>query len=137
MACTETYATLRIFSTDVDPRKISEILGIEATHAEPRDLNAKYKHRRENHFWSWETRHQVESTDNAEHVAEIIKLLEGRTTTLESLREMGCHTDITNYWVGSGQGGPSLSVEMLGALHDLGLSISWDTYFDDEDESEK
>jgi len=137
MACTETYATLRVFSTDVDPGTISEILGIEATRAEPRDLNAKYKHRRENHFWSWATRHKVESTDNAEHVAEIIKQLDGCASSLERLREMGCQTDITNYWVGNGQGGPSLSVEMLGALHRLGLSIWWDTYFDQEGDSEK
>jgi hypothetical protein len=50
---------------------------------------------------------------------------------------MGCHTDISNYWVGNGQGGPSLDVEMLGALHDLGLPIWWDTYFDHEGDSEK
>ncbi len=49
---------------------------------------------------------------------------------------MGCQTDICNYWVSNGQGGPSLDVEMLGALHDLGLPIWFDMYFEREDETE-
>jgi len=136
MACTETYATLRIFSTDLHPDKIGEILGVEATHTTPRDLNAKYRAHRDYHFWSWETRHRVESTDNVEHLAEIIKCLDGRSAALAKLREMGCQTDISNYWVSNGQGGPSLDVDMLGALAKFGLPIWWDMYFDREGESE-
>ena len=137
MACTETYATLRVFSEDVEPAKIGEVLGLEATDSIPRDLNSKYKPRREAHYWAWESRNKIESTDNAKHIAEIIKLLEGRSAALEKLREMGCQTDISNYWVGNGQGGPSLDVEMLGALHKLRLPIWWDTYFDQEGDSKK
>jgi hypothetical protein len=137
MACTETNSTLRIFSEDVDPSKIGEILGVEATHTIPRDLNSKSRPRRENHYWSWDSRGQVESTDNSEHITAIIKLLEGRSIALEELRGMGCQTDICNYWVGNGQGGPSLDVEMLGALHKLGLPIWWDTYFDHDGVSDK
>ncbi|MEM7430997.1 MAG: DUF4279 domain-containing protein [Pseudomonadota bacterium] len=134
MACTETYATLRIFSTDLHPDKIGEILGIVATHTRPLDPDSKYRPRRENHSWSWETRKKVDSTDNVEHLAAVIECLDGRTVALKQLRDMGCKTDICNYWVSNGQGGPSLDVDMMGTLHGLGLPIWWDIYFESEDE---
>ena len=137
MSCIETYATLRIFSADHHPDEISEVLGVEATDIRPRDLNSKYKHRRESHFWSWETRDAVESTDNVEHLAAIIRQLDGRSDALRKLRGKGCQTDICNYWVSNGQGGPSLDVEMMGRLHELGLPIWWDMYFEADGEREE
>ena len=136
MSCIETYATLRIFSADLHPDEIGEILGIEPTKTIPRDPASKYRPRRECNFWSWETRDRVQSTDNAEHLAAIIKQLEGHSAALQKLRDMGCQTDISNYWVSNGQGGPSLDVEMMGVLHELGLSIWWDMYFGSEEEHE-
>lgn len=134
MACIETFATLRIFSTDLYPDKIGEILGVEATHTELLNPNSEYRPRRENHFWSWETRQTVNSTDNTEHLAAMIECLDGRAATLQHLRDLGCKIDICNYWVSDGQGGPSLDVEMMGILHELGLPIWWDVYFESEDE---
>lgn len=136
MACTETYATLRIFSADVHPDKIGELLGVEATRTVPRDPDSKYRVRREWHMWSWQTRDVVESTDNTEHLAEIVRQLDGRSQLLRELREMGCQTDIFCYWVSNGQGGPSLDVDMMGNLHELGLPVTWDMYFGGEDESD-
>ncbi len=50
---------------------------------------------------------------------------------------MGCQTDISNYWVSNGQGGPSLVVDMMGELHERGLPIWWDMYFERADEREE
>jgi len=85
-------------------------------------------------IWSWQTRRIVESTDNTGHLTEITNQLDGRSDALHKLRDMGFQTDIFNYWVSNGQGGPSLELEMMGNLHELGLPISWDMYFSDEDE---
>ena len=137
MSCIETYATLRVFSVDHHPDEIGKILGMEATDTHPRDPNSKYRPRRESHFWSWETRDHVESTDNVEHLAAIISQLDGRSDALQKLRDMGCQTDICNYWVSNGQGGPSLDVEMMGRLHELRLPIWWDMYFEAESEREE
>lgn len=134
MSCIETYATLRIFSADHHPDEIGEVLGIEATDKRPRDPNSKYRHRRESHYWSLKTREHIESTDNVKHLAAIIEQLDGRSVALKTLRDMGCQTDIFCYWVSNGQGGPSLEVDMMGDLHELGLPITWDMYFRREDE---
>lgn len=87
-------------------------------------------------MWSWQTRELVESTDNTEHLAEIVKQLNGRSKSLRKLRAMGCQTDIFCYWVSDGQGGPSLDVDMMGDLRELGLPVTWDMYFGGEDESD-
>jgi len=61
----------------------------------------------------------------------------GRSDALEKLRDMGRQTDISNYWVSNGQGGPSLDVDMMGELHEPGLPIWWDMYFERADEREE
>jgi hypothetical protein len=137
MTCIETFATLRIFSTDVHPDEISAVLGFAATRTRPRDPNSKYRHKRENHIWAWETHDHVKSTDNAEHIAAIISQLDGRADALQTLRDKGCEIDICNYWVSTGQGGPSLEPDMMGDLHRLGLPIWWDVYFEEEGEREE
>ncbi len=47
---------------------------------------------------------------------------------------MGCQTDIVNYWVSSGQGGPYLSVATMQSLTDLNLPVWWDMCFGEESE---
>lgn len=133
MTCIKTYATLRIFSTDVHPDEISAVLGITATRTIPRDPGSKYRTRRENHAWFWETRDLVKSADNAEHIAAIIRQLDGRADVLQTLRDRGCEIDISNYWDSDGQGGPYLDVDLIGDLHRLGLPIGWDIYFVSEE----
>ena len=136
MACTETFAALRIFSEEHHPDTISEILGVVASRTIPRDPKAKYRVRRETHYWVWETRDFIESADNEEHLTALIEEFRGRANALAKLREMGCQTDVSNYWVSNGQGGPILEVDMMAEFVRLGLSIWWDVYFEDQEDSD-
>ena len=135
MTCLETFATLRIFSEDLDPSKIAEMLDLESTKSIPRDKDSRYRPRRDTNYWSWETRDFVDSTDNNEHLSEIVRVLDGRSERLAKLRNSGCQIDICNYWVSNGQGGPSLDVAMMSALCKLELPIWWDIYFEKEREA--
>ena len=134
MSCLETFATLRIFSHTLSPEEITRTLGIEPTGARPRDVKSKYKHRREQHYWCWSSRNQVESQDGLIHICRITSLLDGKLEQLDRLRAVGCDIDICCYWVSSGQGGPFLDVEVLRALADLKIEIWWDIYFGTEEE---
>jgi hypothetical protein len=72
----------------------------------------------------------VNSADNALHIAALLEIFGGKQEEFESLRSAGCETDVSCYWVSSGQGGPSLEVETMKELARLGLPIWWDVYFD-------
>lgn len=131
MACTKTYATLRIRSAAVQPEEISEILGLAATHERVRNPSSKYNHERKFHFWMFTTELESDSTDSEDHILIIVDLLLERKAAVEKLRCMSCELYITNMWTGNGQGGPSLDVPLLGKLYELRLPIWWDNYFDE------
>jgi hypothetical protein len=134
MTCVETFATLRIFSKDIEPDIIENRLGLLATKMIPIDPNSRYRPRRESHLWSWTTEGIIDSTDNVEHINAILQLLEGKESLLSELRKDGCATDIFCFWISSGQGGPFLELKTMESLLKFGLEISWDIYFDDENE---
>ncbi len=133
MSCTETYATLRIFSADLHPDTISEILGLKATQIRPRDENSRYSGRREHYFWAWCSRDVVDSTDTVAHVAAVVDRLKDRARALSELRDLGCDIDVANFWVFDGQGGPSLDADIMGELSRLDLLIWWDIYLQGKD----
>jgi len=135
VTCVETFATLRIFSRTIDPRGVSDALGIEPTDAISIDPSSKYGPRRETNYWGWCTRSHVNSTDNIAHIAAILEQVRNKKAQLEHLRNSGCETDVCCYWVSGGQGGPSLDPSMMGELSQLGLGIWWDVYFDREREA--
>ena len=134
MSCLETYATLRIFSDDVHPERITELLGISPTETIPRDPSGKYRVRREKHLWRLQSRGAVASRDNLEHIGWILGRIAGKRAALDELRSIGCEIDVVNYFVSSGQGGPELDTPTIDALSQLGLSIWWDVYFGEESE---
>ena len=134
MSCLETRATLRIFSESLPPDEVSRILGTAATRPRPKELDSKYRPRREYHYWSWSSDSQIHSLDGLEHVRAITTLLRDKHEELERLRQVGCEIDVCCYWVSSGQGGPSLEVSDLAALSSLGLAIWWDVYFGELEE---
>ncbi len=129
MACLETFASLRVFSGSVHPDEISATLAIEPTLSRPIDPSSKYRHRREHHYWDWESRSAEQSIDNLAHVNAVLDSLQGKDAALDRLRELGCEIDICCYWISSGQGGPSLDLPTLDKLTRLKLPIWWDIYF--------
>lgn len=129
MTCLETFATLRIFSEVIHPEVIERRLQIEGVERLPRDPASRFRPRRETNYWGWCTRGLVDSADNVDHIAAVISLLKEKGSALDELRAEGCDIDICCYWVSSGQGGPSLDVDMMQSLCTLKLSIWWDVYF--------
>ena len=135
MACTETFATLRIFSEDIHPEEITEILGAAPTGTDPRNLESRYKSQRLSNYWQHSTEKLSDSLDNVEHLDLIVNALKGKDTQLKLLRQRGCKTDVFCYWVSNGQGGPRISVDLMKELVNFGLGIYWDMYFDDEEDA--
>lgn len=132
MTCTRTYATLRVFSKVVHPDDITEILGVVPTGFRPIDPNSKYKNQREFHLWKYTTEKLSDSIDNLKHLELILSALNGKEQQMKILNDQFCVKDIFCFWDSTGQGGPSLSVELMEQLVRYGLEISWDIYFDNE-----
>lgn len=133
MACTRTYATLRICSKNVHPDEITEKLGMVPSSTRPIDPESKYEHQRNFHLWAYTTKDISDSTENVEHLEIILSTLKGKSNQIGSLRSIGCDADIFCYWDSTGQGGPSISVELMKELVEFGLGVSWDIYFNDEE----
>ena len=133
MTCTRTYATLRVFSKDMHPNDITEVLGVVPTGSRPIETNSKYKNRREFHLWKYTTEKLSDSVDNLKHLELILSALKGKEQQMRMLHEQSCVTDIFCFWDSTGQGGPSLGVELMEQLVKHGLEISWDIYFDNEE----
>ncbi|GAA5445605.1 hypothetical protein Misp06_03808 [Microbulbifer sp. NBRC 101763] len=96
-----------------------------------KEPDSKYRHRRENAVWKWSTEKLLDSTENSIHIDKLIEIFKSKASELQKLRDMGCRTEIWNYWDSTGQGGPSLYVKTMKDLVELGLDIVWDIYFDD------
>ncbi|WP_350433171.1 DUF4279 domain-containing protein [Shewanella sp. H8] len=132
MACTLTYATLRIFSSEVSPEQITELIGFNPTKVKSINPDSKYKHERELNSWAYSTKNLSNSTDNVEHLEIIINKLQGKSEVMNNFDQLNCSTDIFCFWDSNGQGGPSMKVDLMSRLVALNLSISWDMYFDEE-----
>ena len=135
MACTETFATLRIFSADIAPKIISARLGLSPTSENERDEKSTYRPRRENHSWSWSTKDTNSSVQSQDHIQAIIVLLQPKKLELTELRNDGCKIDIFCFWTSTDQGGFDLSVSTMNSLVDLQLPIAWDIYSSSEHEA--
>jgi len=133
MACTRTYATLRIFSKDIHPDEITKALGVLPTSTRPIEPESKYKNRRAFHCWAYTTEEASDSVKNIEHLESILKALDGKAEKMDILRKRDCDTDIFCYWDSTGQGGPVVTVELMEKLVKFGLGVSWDMYFDDKE----
>jgi hypothetical protein len=71
--CAETYATLRVYSDDVDPDEITSIIGVEPTsyfrkgEARTKRLDVKNRHHKMN-GWFYRTREASSSRDCRRHL---------------------------------------------------------------------
>ena len=85
MTCTRTYATLRVFSKDMHPNDITEVLGVVPTGSRPIETNSKYKNRREFHLWKYTTEKLSDSVDNLKHLELILSALKGKEQQMRML----------------------------------------------------
>jgi len=136
-SCSDTYATLRIFSDDLDPSEITRLLEIEPTESFRKgDRHALGKLQRKTNGWFYSTKEMSSSKDTRRHIDLILARLDGKVVWVKELLSKGCEIDISNYWNSAeGQGGPSLRPEQMLKLGTLGIGIWWDVYFTGEDET--
>ena len=134
--CVETHSTLRIFSDDFSPDEITKALGIKPTGAFAKgDLHSKGKLHRKANGWFYSTEKLSESRDTRRHLDMILTALDGKEPQIRALQATGCKTDITSYWVSSGQGGPWLMPDQMLRLGAFNIDIWWDIYFSSEDQT--
>jgi hypothetical protein len=129
VSCSRTYATLRIFSDNLDPTDVTTRLGIMPTTAHVRGDRrggnaAPYRHG----MWSLSTM-AFESLDVREHIDQLLDLIEPAGRVLAELRLEGTTQDIFCFWAtDNGQGGPSLDPIQMGRLAALDLPVGFDLY---------
>jgi hypothetical protein len=133
--CIKTYSTLRIFSEDVSPDEITELLHIVPTKffrkGDPHNLG---KLKRKANGWFYSTKEMSSSKDTRRHIDLILATLDGKDDSVKKLQIMGCKLDITSYWVSVGQGGPWLMPQQMLQLGTLGIEVWWDICFRPENE---
>ncbi len=131
--CSKTHASLRIYHDDLDPQRITGLLGIDPSQMQVRGMV---------HFtsigkeflppiggWFLSTRGKIASRDVRRHVAWILDKLAGKDEILRNLQAEGCRMDILCYWLSAdGHGGPTLSPGIMRRLGDLELEIGFDIY---------
>ena len=134
--CEETFSTLCVFSDELGPDDITRILHIEPTQTFRKgDSHGKGRLPREANGWFYCTQELCDSKDTRRHIDMILRVLDGKIDSVQELHNRGCKLDITSYYVSTGQGGPWLMPEQMLQLGRLGISVWWDVYFSDEDET--
>lgn len=129
MSCSKTFATLRLFHEDLDPDRVSRLLGVQPTKGHRRDdLRPGGASPYRTGMWSLSTE-DLGSLDIREHLDHLLDVAEPRADALAQLRLAGTRQDVFCYWATTdGQGGPALDPEQMGRLANLGLAISFDCY---------
>ena len=135
--CLETYSTLRVYSDDLQPGEITEILGLQPHRSFAKgDAFGTSDRRRKATGWFYSTKNLVRSRDTRRHIDEVLAALEGKRDATKALIERGCKLDIMSYWLSIGQGGPAVESEQMQRLADLQIGVWWDVYFASSDEIE-
>ena len=131
--CLETHAGMRIYHDDLDPDRITGLLGIEPSQTQVKGL----VHTRANGAeftppiggWFLSTQGVIDSRDVRRHVDWILDKLAGKDETLTRLQDEGNRMDIFCYWLSAnGHGGPTLSPAIMRRLGELELEIGFDIY---------
>ena len=139
--CDETYVTLRVYSGDLPPKEVTDILGVK-----PTDLCLKgkgcYKYQ-ENQLilektrnkekikngWFLSSEDEVNSKDLRRHLDWILDKIISKKDELFELKKVIEFIDISCYWRSKhGMGGPTLSTFQLKRLAELEIEI-WFEFF--------
>jgi Domain of unknown function (DUF4279) len=127
--CARTYASLRIFSPDLDPEAVSRSLGIEATTARVSYPVNNLGVVRRAGGWMLSTKDSVDSNDLRRHIDWLLDAIEPSATALDELVQAGAKAEIFCYWESRwGSGGPVLSPAQMERLVRLDLSVGIDAY---------
>ena len=129
--CSDTYVTLRVYTDNMHPEKITEYLTIPPTQIQVKgDKNELRRNKLiELNGWFLSTENTIQSKDIRRHLDFLADTLLPVKSKLKSLQNDGVKIDISCYWQSeSGQGGPTLSPQQLTKLADLGVEVWFDLY---------
>jgi hypothetical protein len=127
--CLRTYATLRIYSGEINPSEISEALGIEPSRIWNKGSAETAVPRKQN-GWFLTSRGEVESLDTKRHVDFLLARLAGREAYLAELAAQGLQVDIMCLWqsANKSEGGPNLLPAQMQQLASMSIAIAWNIY---------
>lgn len=136
-ACLRTYCTLRIYTGEKCPDKLSEILDckpLSVWHKKeegPGQANSKPFNSKPFNAWFYSSRNAIDSRESRRHLDYVLAILEGKKTQLDEYLGGQSYKDIICFWQSSGeQGGPVLNAKHAAILADFDLEISWNLYSD-------
>ena len=129
--CLRTYATLRVYSGEIAPSEISEMLGVEPSRVWNKGSTETAVPRKKN-GWFLTSRDQVESLDSKRHVDFILNQLVANKEYIAGLTARGLQVDIMCLWqsANKSEGGPSLLPAQMQLLAEMGIAIAWNIYVD-------
>jgi hypothetical protein len=136
--CVQTYATLCVYSDDIDPDEITKIIGIEPTSicrkGEVRTQNPKVKNPYyKMNGWFYGTKDASNSRDSRRHLDILLDGPLKQREVTSALRERGCRLDVTIFYLYRG-GGPTISPDQMRGMADADIDVWWDLYRDHDDE---
>lgn len=129
--CKETYATLRVFSQTLMAADITDVLGLlpSESFSKGEAYGNQQLVRRET-GWLLTSRESVNSRDTKRHVAWVVEKLMFKGESMQALKKLEAEVDVSCYYLSIGQGGPSISAELMLELGKLEIDVWWDVYFD-------
>jgi hypothetical protein len=140
--CSRTFAELRIFAAELDPKQISQTLGLVPSSSQQRGqviTNSLGRDRTARlGVWRLSSDGHVESRDLRRHLDWLLAKLTPVADKLKELRRRGdleMQIDCL-WWSRAGDGGPVLWPAHLRVLADLDLELAFDLAFIDEPEAE-
>lgn len=128
--CDSTYVTLRIYTGDIDPEFVTQILKIQ-----PSDILVKGKVAAGRkspailNGWFLCSEGQVLSKDSRRHIDWLLDQLLGKEEQLRTVSENIKEMYVSCYWSSeSGHGGPRISLHQMKGLLNFGLELDHDIY---------
>jgi len=133
--CRETYASLCLFGSVLDPTLISTILRLspsDAAHTgDVTHLSSGKTHVAPRGRWIFATSGLTPSTDAEHHISLILDRLDAVSAQPTHLPGVEA-ASISVYWVSAtGNGGPAVSPAVMRRLTHYELPLEFDIYFDD------
>lgn len=139
--CERTYAELRIYPGELDPKLVTQRLGISPTSIlskkDQRNTALDKKHTVQLNGWFLSSEDNIISKDLRRHLDFLLDELEPKAPQLRKLQEMsGVKMTINCIWWSSyGQGGPTLWPEQMKKMAEMNLECTFDiSFFGDDGE---
>ena len=135
--CKETSAAFRIIHPALDPNRTSQELGLQPSWAWRKgEGRGRRSIPSRTGIWGLDTEGILTSRDLRRHLDWLLDHLEPKAAVLEDLRLQGYRMDVFCLWCRlGGTGGPMLSPRNMARLAALNLTIGFEFWAVDEDES--